>query len=246
MDEILRELDFEEKEINIYKKLVAKKQLCTAYQISKDTGIHRSTVYDTLDKLVRKGFVSTLVQNGKKHYQVNEAYKIISALKEKETLILSLFQEIKNLKDDKEVSVELLEGVEGQRELFFSLFHLGKTGEIKKVHVIGNGDVSTLGSRLYIKRLVSEWKKLKISKQSEYKCIWNESFRGRDIVKQFNPGGEDRFLRGLPSDVTVEIFGDYVAFPFTQDKPYVIRIKNKLVAETFEYYFKTLWELAKP
>lgn len=61
-----------------------------------------------------------------------------------------------------------------------------------------------------------------------------------------NPDGENRFLLEFPSNVTTSIFGDYVVIAFTTDKPYVIRIKNRLVANTFESYFKRLWELAKP
>jgi len=245
MDELLRELGLEEKEIKIYKDLVKKKQL-TAYKIAKDTGINRSTMYDNLDKLVSKGFVSSVILNGKKFYQINELNKIISYFKEKEALVQALLPEIKKLKVEKEVSVELLEGVEGQREHIYSLFNLGKKRKIRSLHVIGSVDVTTTGSRLYIKKLIAEWKKLKISKYGEYKCIWNESFRGKALVKQFNPGGEDRFLQGLPSDATTLIFGDYVVLAFTTNKPYVIRIKNKRVAKMFESYFKFMWKCARP
>ena len=242
MDEILRELGLEEKEIRIYKYLARKRQL-TAYQIAKGIGLNRSTVYDNVDRLVRKGFVSSLILHGKKLYQVNTVDKILSSLKEKETLVHALLPEIKKLKGEQEVSVELLEGTEGQREHFFSVFNLGRQRIVKSLHVIGGGDVSTFGSRLYIHKLIAEWKKLKRS--GNYKCIWDESFRGKAIVKQFNPGGEDRFLPSLPSEVTTLIFGDYVVIGFTMDKPYVIRIQHKLVAKTFESYFKLMWESAK-
>ena len=244
MDDILREVGLEEKEISIYKDLVRKKQL-TAYQIGKNTGINRSTVYDNLNKLVRKGFVSSVTLHGKKIYQVNELNKILSFFKEKETLVQALEPEIKKLKTEKEVNVELFEGVEGQRETLFFLHTLSKSKKVKSLHVIGQGDVSTTGSKLYIKRLIAEWKKLKASKYFEFKCIWDEGFRGKEIVKQFNPGGEDRFLHNFPSNVTTLIISDYIVIGFTIDKPYIIRIKNKLVADTFEHYFKRLWELAK-
>lgn len=244
MDDILRELGLEEKEIEIYKNLVNKKQL-TAYEVAKDTGINRSTVYDNLDKLVKRGFVSSVILNGKKIYQVNDLSKIISSFKEKETLVQALLPEMKKLRGKKEVSVELLEGVEGQRETLFFLHSLSKSREGKSLHVIGQSDVSTPGSRLYIKKLIAEWKKLKASKNFEFKCIWDESFRGKAIVKQFNPGGEDRFLPNFPYVMTTIIMADYVIFGFTIDKPYIIRIKNKFVAETFESYFRVMWELAK-
>ena len=125
MDEILRELGLDDREIRIYKNLVAKKKL-TAYEMAKITGINRSTAYDCLDRLVRKGFVSSIVINGKKFYQVKNIGKIISSLKEKETLVQALLPEMLRAQGENEVSVELLEGSEGQREFFFSLFNLGK------------------------------------------------------------------------------------------------------------------------
>ena len=245
MDDILRELGLEEREIEIYKYLVKKKQL-TAYEVAKDIGINRSTVYDNLDKLVKRGFVSSVILNGKKFYQVNDLSKIISYFKEKETLVEALLPEMRKLRAKKEVSVELLEGVEGQRETLFFLNTLSKSREGKSLHVIGQSDVSTPGSRLYIKKLIAEWKKLKISKNFEFKCIWDDSFRGKAIVKQFNPGGEDRFLPNFPFVVTTLIISDYVIIGFTIDKPYIIRIKNKFVAKTFESYFRVMWEIAKP
>ncbi|HLD97606.1 MAG TPA: helix-turn-helix domain-containing protein [Candidatus Nanoarchaeia archaeon] len=247
MDEILRELRLDDKEIKIYKDLVAKKQL-TAYEVAKNTSINRSTVYDTLDRLVRKGFVSSIVINGKKFYQVKDIGKIISSLKEKETLVQALLPEIMKAQTEGEVSVELLEGTEGQRDFFFSLFSLGKNRQLKSLHMIGSGDPSTVGSRLYVRKLISEWKKLNTAKHGEYKCIWDESSRGKAVVKELNFGwnSKDRFLPDLPSKVTTLVYGDYVAFSFTIDKPYVIRIKNSLVARTLDSYFGLLWKLAKP
>lgn len=246
MDDILRELGLDDKEIRIYRDLVAKKQL-TAYEVAKDTGINRSTVYDSLDRLVRKGFVSSIVINGRKFFQVKDIGKIISSLKEKETLVQALLPEILKAQTESEVSVELLEGTEGQRNFFFSLFTLGKNRQVKLLHMIGNADASTLGSRLYAKKLIAEWRKLNTGKYADYRAIWDEAFRGKETVKQFSPlGGNNRFLPNLPSKVTTLVYGDYAAFAFTIDKPYVIRIKNALVARTLDSYFALLWGIAKP
>ena len=247
MDEILRELGLDDKEIRIYKNLVAKKQL-TAYEVAKNTSINRSTVYDSLDRLVRKGFVSSIVINGKKFYQVKDIGKIISSLKEKETLVQALLPEILKAQTGSDVGVELIEGIQGQRDFFFSLFNLAKNRQVKSLHMIGSGEPSTIGSRLYIRKLIGEWKKINTAKDVEFKCIWDDHYRGKSLVKELNFGwkSEDRFLPSLPSKVTISIYGDYIAFSFTIDKPYVIRIKNALVARTLDSYFGLLWGIAKP
>lgn len=57
--------------------------------------------------------------------------------------------------------------------------------------------------------------------------------------------GENRFLKNLPSKVGTIIFDNFVAFLYTTDKPYVVEIKNKIIAEELKIYFENLWNIAK-
>ena len=241
---ILEEYGLSGKEIRIYLLLVREREL-TAYETAKKTGIHRSTAYDILDKLIEKGFVSSVIKRKKKYYVINELSKIISFVKEKEAMLSSLLPKLEMLKKGQEVSVELLEGIEGQKEHNFTLFELAKKGKVKELYIIGNGPAPTLASEIYIEKLLSEAKKHKKIKAIEYKGIWDSNFRNKEIVKRFEHFGQNKFLKNLPSKVTTVIYGEYIALLFTIDKPYVIRIKNKIIAEEYRFYFNILWKAAK-
>lgn len=240
--DILNEYGLEDKEVKIYLLLVREREL-TAYEVAKKTGIHRSTTYDLLDKLVEKGFVSSVIKRKTKYYLVNELDKILSTIKEKETMIMSLLPQIEMLKKGQGVSVELLEGVEGQRVHNYTIFELAKKGQINSLYTLGNTPASTISSEIYIERLIRELKKM--VKKVDYKGIWNEKYKHQEIIKKYGILGRNKFLSTLPSNVGTVIYGDYVSLMFTIEKPYIIRIKNRLVAEEYRAYFKQFWKIAK-
>ena len=64
---LLKEYGLEDNEIKVYLYLVGKREL-TAYNIAKETKIHRSTCYDILDRLISKGFVTQSGEKNKRFY----------------------------------------------------------------------------------------------------------------------------------------------------------------------------------
>ncbi|MDO8628390.1 MAG: helix-turn-helix domain-containing protein, partial [Nanoarchaeota archaeon] len=79
---ILRELGLSDNEIKIYLHLL-KAGVVTAYDISQKTGIYRVHVYDKLEKLMDKGFVTSLYQGPKKFFQAASPEKIQHYIDEK-------------------------------------------------------------------------------------------------------------------------------------------------------------------
>lgn len=241
---LLKEYGLNENEIRIFLYLVGNKEL-TAYTIAKETKIHRSTCYDILERLVSKGFVSIINKEDKKYYCVNEISRVISQLKDKETILLSIMPKLQNLEQKQETKVRILEDAEGQKQFNFDLFTKLKNKQISYCYMIGNTYASTLSSNIFIERLIKEIKTLKLNKKVEYKGIWDERFREDKLILQYNYLGENRFLKNLPSKVGTIILDNFVAFLYTSDKPYVVEVKNKLIAEELKVYFENLWSLAK-
>lgn len=238
---LLKEYGLDENEIKIYLFLVGNKEL-TAYRIAKETRIHRSTCYDVLERLVLKGFVSKIEKFDKDYYFANNITRVISSLKSKETILLSLMKKIESAKIKEETKIRILEGSDGQKEYNFELFNLIKDKEIDFCYMIGNTYASSLSSNLFIERLIKDIKK--INKKIDYKVIWNPKFKNDKIIKQYNLMGENRFLE-VPSVVGTIIHNKGVAYLYTTDRPYVIEIKNKLIAEEMKVYFEELWKNSK-
>jgi len=240
---LLKEYGLDENEIEVYLILVGKKEL-TAYNISKKTKIHRSTCYDILERLIKKGFVKKEEIKGKSYYSPNEISRILSDIKNKETLLLSIIPSIQALEKKQETTIRFLEGSEGQKEFNFRLLDLSRSKKINYVYVLDNFYSPSLSSILFIERVIKEFVDKKLGKNVEFRGLWNPNFNGTDVIKTFSSLGENRFLDGLPSKVSIIIYGDRVAFLYTLDKPYVIDIKSGLLAEEFKTLFEIYWKLA--
>ena len=251
---ILQEYGLDDKEIKVYITLVEKGEL-NAYTLAKITGIHRSTTYAILDRLLVKGFISEIQKDGKTFYSAIEISKIASKIKEKESLLLSLIPEFEKIKEEGISRVRVFESKESQKQFSFNLFNQINSGNIKEFYLLSGGpskevnpekkDEEDLTSKLFMERLIKELKKQKSSKKVEYKGIWNEKFKGSDLLKLFSGLGEDKFLKEIPTLATLVIYGEYIAYLFTiNGNPQVIEIQNRLIAEENRAYFLYLWKIA--
>jgi len=64
----LKELGLSDNEIKIYLALL-EHGILNPTQLAEKTGLHRSYIYDTLDRLLEKGIINTILINNKKNYQ---------------------------------------------------------------------------------------------------------------------------------------------------------------------------------
>ena len=119
---ILEEYGLDEKEIKVYISLVEKDEL-NAYALAKITGIHRSTVYAIIERLLSKGFITNIQKGEKTFYSAIEIGKIISKIKEKESLLLSLIPEFEKIKEECISRVRVFESRESQKQFSFNLFN---------------------------------------------------------------------------------------------------------------------------
>lgn len=244
LNTLLKEYGLDEKEIRIYLFLVGNEGL-TAYSVAKGTSIHRSTTYDVLERLLAKGFVNKVETDGKTRYSADEISDIISNLKDKESILLSLIPKFERVRRTVKSRVRVLESESGQKQFNFNLFNLVKEGRVDYLYVLGNSPVSHISSHIFLERLIREAKQQKLHRKINYKGIWDEKFKNDKFIKIFSSFGENKFLKNLPSKVTIVIFRNYVAYLFTTDKPKVIEIQNKLIAEEMKSYFLYLWHIAR-
>ncbi len=241
---LLKEYGLDENEIRIYVYLVGNKEL-TAYKIAKETRIHRSTTYDILDRLIAKGFVSKIEKEIKQVYLANEASKILASVKEKESLLLSIMPRLQQLEEKQETKVKFIENPHSQSEFDVKILDLLKQGKITFFYMIGNGPANRPGQMLLLERLIKEAKKLKLHKKIDYKGIWDSQLKQDPYIRLFNSLGPNKFLKNIPTKVTIIIFDEHLAFLYTTDTAGLIEIKNNLICEEMKAYFSYLWDKAK-
>src|SRR3989344_5742397 len=65
-----------------------------AGQISRKTGLHRRTVYDTTEMLIKKGLIGYILKNNRRIFMASSPEKFIDILKEKENVIKDILPEM--------------------------------------------------------------------------------------------------------------------------------------------------------
>ncbi len=241
---LLREYGLDDKEIDIYLFLVGTRET-SAYKVSKETKIHKSTCYDVLGRLINKGFVSK-IEGKRALYSANEVSKMLSIIKNKESIIVSLIPELEKLEKRQETKIKYLDTRESQREFDLNLLNLARQGKLSFVYVLSNGPSEFFSTNVLMERLIREAKKGRLLKKIDYKGIWDEKMReNRDYMRVYGLIGENRFLDNLPTKATTVIYDERAAFLFTDSSPKVIEIQNKFIAEEMKAYFLHLWKIAR-
>ena len=80
---ILEDAGLTNTEAKVYLMLV-KAGSSLAGNISRETGIHRRSVYDAVERLIEKGLVSFITTNNRKYFQAEDPKRLMDMLKEKE------------------------------------------------------------------------------------------------------------------------------------------------------------------
>jgi sugar-specific transcriptional regulator TrmB len=218
-------------EAKIYLELLKKGQL-SANEISKNIQIDRTLSYTVLNHLIKKGFVSYINKQNKKIFFAAEPENLLNPIKEKEIFVKDLISKLKKIEKEKSLENEfnVYEGREGLRTFSKEL--------LKSKIFFAFGGTGRLYNELYeMPHLTKEL----IKKGAKGKIILSDKYNSK-ILKIKNL--EIRFLN-LKSEATTTIFDDKVAIHLIKEKPIVIIIKNKFIAESYRNHFKILWENAK-
>lgn len=234
INEVLENLDFEAREIKIYLALI-KEQGLTALQISKKTGIDRTTIYDLLNKLISKGIVNQILKDKTKSFSALSPDKLESHFKEKYSSLKLILPDLKKIANEKkeEIKCELFYGKQGLRNVI-------------KEFILEEVNYKAIGIRKEYEELIGyladqniiNFNKLKIKETA----IVEEDTKFTKLKE-----GDYKYLKkGSLSATTTLIYKDIVIFIIWEEPYYAIRIKNKTFVKMQENYFKLLWNLSKP
>jgi sugar-specific transcriptional regulator TrmB len=230
--EILKQVGLTDGEIEVYLCLLRIGPSLVS-RISKETGLHRTHIYDTLEKLKEKGLVSTYIQSGKNYFNPAKPNKILQFLDEKREGIQSILPDLEDLTKfpKEETQVELFKGKNGLKTVLQDVLNTKKDylvmGSIKQFEQI---------MQFALPQFLKKIEKLNIKE----KIICDKQEK---ILKIKN--GIYRYLKSnylFPSSFW--IYGNKVAIFIWNLPHFAIVINNKDVAKTYRNYFEFFWETA--
>jgi sugar-specific transcriptional regulator TrmB len=235
MDEekTLEKLGLNKNEAKIYYKLLILKE-ATAVKIAKETGLFRQTVYDTLEKLSKKGLVSITKKEYINHYSAIEPKALERMLEEKKDALklvmpnlISLYQE-----DKEDVKIDIFKKIEGVNTVIKGIIE-----QEDEVLMIGGGTSSWEFVKRIKPKLFREFQKVK------WRMIQVKSKETDELLKIMKTG-EVRFLpQKYKSNMAIMSYGNRAGLFIVGTDITFIRIIG--AAKTFKNYFDIMWEVAE-
>lgn len=231
----LKELGLGAGEAKVYLSLVSLGEAC-ASEIQKETGIHRTTIYDYLGKLKEKGLVSSYIASGKSHYHPTDFKNIMLHIMHKEKLAEQLIEALsKEEKKTGRLKVEVWAGNNGFRMLLNDVL---QSGETDIMHLgIDQHKFDNAFPPGYTARLLEERRK---KGMAEKVLTFEGESRGTSRTFAKRRHLPAKYFSPLPAMV----YADRVAL-IVWDPKAVILIKNKTLADSYREYFDAMWRTAK-
>ena len=233
---LLEQLGLTKNQSSVYLSLL-KLGSTTAQNIIKESGMHRSRVYDSLERLEDLGLVSYVVKDFKKYFQAAAPEKLLDYVDEKKEIVSQLIPELKKLEGMKkeEINASIYKGKEGIKTIHSEMLKEGK-------------DVYVLGAKgMIFKELpyfIPNFEKERIKKKIKFELIYDKKeFKEfeKDIVKRKMFDGKS-LPSGFESKSVVNIFGNKVAIVLWKDYPSGFIIENKDVADSFRKWFELIYK----
>ena len=230
----LEEAGLTKTEAKVYKALLELGP-SLAGQISRKTGLHRRSVYDAADMLIKKGLIGYMLKNNRRIFEAVHPQRMLEILKEKEiqiTELLPLLIEQYESKKEKQ-ETNFYKGINGLKSVFEEQLR-----EKKEISILG---ASTEFSRIlpfYFKWYDLQRKKDRI----KVRII----FSGKKHIPKI-PLSEIRILpEKYASPLAINIYGDRIALIlWSTENPLAIVIKNREISEGYKKYFEVVWNIAK-
>lgn len=231
MNELI-ELGLTESESKIYISLL-KLNNSTVKEISKDTGFHRTNIYDILEQLKEKGLVSTIKEGKSACFSATDPSNLYGFLNEKIGILDTIFPELEKIKKSSkdEIQVEVFKGKEGMKTVFRDILKENKT-------LYGFGIKGQFREHLpiYSKQWMRDVKKQKL----KYYGIYTKKGNIPEIITKAKYVSEE-----LSSPVATFIYGDKININIWEPSLVAITIKSKLVSSMYKQHFNLLWKIAK-
>lgn len=232
MKESLQRIGWTETEADIYLQLIKKGSL-TAIGIAKEIKIHRRTIYDNLNILTNKGFVTFYIEDGVKYFQANTPEILRKKEEEKIIEIESILPDLNYYYSNqmKNPHVELFKGLDATKTILYDMKKCKNT-----IYWLGGG-FQILNALNYSKeKLIKELSKFKMKiiqpkpKEDSYKKYFSKS-NIKFIDTKYSTG-----VAFFIYDTTV-ITGNLV-----NDDFFVIKVNDSSIAQAYKNIFEMIWD----
>jgi len=204
-------------------------------EIIKKTDIPSSKIYEILDKLIKRGFVSYVIKNNVKYYQATDPTCLLQHIEERRKKVEKILPGLLlRQKLATKQSVGLYEGQQAIFSLFTTLISDAKPKEQYLVFSI-NEENKNQQADLFFKNLAVRRKEKKL----DVRLLKNKRF----YTPEKHSKVKVRYTHfNLPQGIT--IFRDMVILLSWKESPLGIKIESEVFAGQLREFFSDLWKTA--
>lgn len=242
----LEKIGLKEKEAKAYIALL-KEGPSLANQLSKKVEVLRSSIYDYLDILLEKGFISYTIISGKRYFQAVNPKKIIDNFEEKkrieEEALNQIVPELSKLQGlaEKKANVEVYEGKEGMKT---TMSYILKENP-EEILIYGSSGVSYK----LLPFFMEHWHRERIKLKLPIRIIYNQIQEAKERIEK-GPSLKLAKIKFFPiKDVSLTgtiIYNDKVLITiWNPENPLAISIESKDITKNYKNNFEILWKAAK-
>lgn len=237
----LQELNFSPNEAKAYSSLLEIGQT-SAGEIIKKTQLHRSVVYETLEKLINRKLVFRLEKNKISYFQVADPVRILTNIENQKSIAKELIPLLKKSFDDTLPEITIYEGVESYKKFWLdSVGRLPVGGTDYVAGSMGNAWYDVMGKdhEKYLKTRLKRKIKLKM-------LIFQKDDVEIDMLKKYPKLHEYRLVdKSFEREGNFNVFEGESVILQSITEPMVIEIKNKTLVRVFRNLFDILWGIGK-
>ena len=230
---ILDEAGLSKREAEIYLALLRTGGSLVS-RIAKETGLHRSNIYDTLEQLQEKGLVSFVVKNNVKQYNAAPPERILHYLEERREKVKEALPELKRIENTQkeETEVKVFKAKEGFKTVLNEMLSDGK-------------DYLWFGGCQEVDE-VFHLELIQFLKKAEKKGIGGRVIERKDA--KF-PMGKNETVRLISKEFislsSNAVWRNKTAIFISTPPFHIVLIDNKEIADSNRKVFEFLWKKAK-
>lgn len=239
--EILQEIGLTEYESKIYLSLLSNGQI-SAYELAEKAGLYRQVTYDSLKRLMEKGFVNSVTEGKTKLFKAIDPNLILELLNEKVENYKQILPELTEInKSSKQpLNVETYKGKNVVRIALRDIINELKNKKEKQVLCTAVDEYLPKETQELV---IDHYERDMLHYKIKEKVIIKQGTKGifKKGTSQYRKIHE-KFFNENP----VQIYGDNVQIIIWGNPNYLIIIRNKGVADSYRKQFGLMWNIAKP
>jgi sugar-specific transcriptional regulator TrmB len=209
-----------------------------AGKVAKLTNNYRPNVYQAIDRLKAKGYISEIQGKKSKLFEALSPNHILNEFNEKKNALEKIIPMLNQMKSTSmtTTSMKIIEGISGWRHLLDEFIEIGKERVVYGVPKEAK----------ILEAFLKEYHKKRAQKKIWLRHLFNNDAKERIKVTSKLSYTKSRYLpKELNQPVSTSICGSLIALTVYQKKNILtLVIENQVIADAYRKYFEYLWKKA--